>query len=107
MKEGEKHKKDFKPHMMYGDGKSKKAKTYKEHMSLKKKGWGHSKQAQKGGMMEGPSHNKGGIPIEVEGGEYVIKKSSVNNNTEAALDYINEYGKLPTVDARKRTKKGG
>lgn len=26
-----------------------------------------------GGKMDGPSHSKGGIPINVEGGEYVIK----------------------------------
>ena len=38
-----------------------------------------------GGKMDGPSHSKGGIPINVEGGEYVIKKSSVNKDTEAYL----------------------
>ena len=55
--------------------------------------------------MKGPSHKKGGIPIEVEGGEYIIKKSSVNNKTEAYLEYINAHGKLPTsIDARKRRK---
>ena len=98
-------KKDFKPHMMYGDGKSKKANTLKEHKSLEKKGWSHSKKAQKGGMMNGPSHDKGGIPIEVEGGEFVIKKNSVNKGTEPYLEYINKYGKLPpSNDARKRRK---
>ena len=56
---------------------------------------GHPMSRKKLGKMKGPSHQKGGIPIEVEGGEYVIKKSSVIGN-EAALDYINEYGKLPT-----------
>ena len=55
--------------------------------------------------MKGPSHQKGGIPIEVEGGEYVIKKSSVIGN-EAALDYINEYGKLPTNEKEKIMPKG-
>ena len=34
---------EFKKHMMYGDGKSKMANTYKEHLVLKKKGWGHKK----------------------------------------------------------------
>ena len=59
-----------------------------------------------GGKMNGPSHSKGGIPIEVEGGEYVIKKSSVNKGTEAYLEYINSYGKLPPgIDARNRRKK--
>ena len=63
------------------------------------------KNYQKGGRMNGPSHNRGGIPIEVEGGEYVIKKSSVNKQTEAYLDYINKHGKLPaSFDARKRRK---
>ena len=57
------------------------------------------------GKMKGPSHQKGGIPIEVEGGEYVIKKSSVIGN-EAALDYINEYGKLPTNEKEKIMPKG-
>ena len=112
MKEGGKAKKEYKPHMMYGDGKSKKANTYEEHSALKKKGWGHSKKAEKGGLLKGPSHDKGGIPIEVEGGEYIIKKESVNNNTESVLEYINENGKLPnekkynypTTDARNRSK---
>ena len=36
---------DFKPHMMYHGKKSKMAKTYEEHMALKKKGWGHTKTA--------------------------------------------------------------
>ena len=66
-----------------------------------------------GGKLNGPSHNKGGIPIEVEGGEYIIKKESVNNKTESVLEYINENGKLPnekeynypTTDARNRSKK--
>ena len=39
-----------------------------------------SKKKQ-GGKLNGPSHDKGGIPIEVEGGEYVIKKGSVNKET--------------------------
>tara|TARA_R100000781_G_scaffold886_4_gene1496 strand:+ start:1046 stop:1255 length:210 start_codon:yes stop_codon:yes gene_type:complete len=65
----------------------------------------YKKQYQKGGKMKGPSHSKGGIPIEVEGGEYIIKKSSVNNDTEAYLEYINTHGKLPnSIDARKRRK---
>ena len=35
--------KKYKEHMMYGDGKVKKAETNAEHLSLKKKGWGHDK----------------------------------------------------------------
>lgn len=62
-------------------------------------------KAEHGGKMNGPSHDKGGIPIEVEGGEYVIKKKSVNASTEPYLEYINQHGKLPSSnDARKRRK---
>ena len=69
------------------------------------------KKYVKGGKMNGPSHKKGGIDIEVEGGEYVIKKSSVNAETEPILEKINKTGKYrcgghvyPTSDARKRGK---
>ena len=38
-------KKDFKPHKMYcKDGSTHNAKTYKEHMALKKRGCGHTKK---------------------------------------------------------------
>ena len=33
--------KKFEPHMMYDDGKAKKAETNAEHLDLKNKGWGH------------------------------------------------------------------
>ena len=64
----------------------------------------------KGGKLNGKSHAKGGIPIEVEGGEYVIKKDSVNAETEPILEKINKTGKsiyrcggkIPVIDARKR-----
>ena len=70
------------------------------------------KKYVKGGRLKGPSHAKGGIPIEVEGGEYIIKKSSVNKETEPILEEINKTGKLtyrcggkvPHFDARKRRK---
>ena len=66
----------------------------------------------KGGKTNGPSHAKGGIPIEVEGGEYIIKKSSVNAETEPILEKINKTGKLTYrcggkiahFDSRKRRK---
>ena len=66
-----------------------------------------------GGKTNGPSHAEGGIDINVEGGEFIIKKDSVNPRTEALLNYINKNGKLPideydilpTNDARKRSKK--
>ena len=60
---------------------------------------------QKGGKMNGKPHSKGGIDINVEGGEYVIKKGSVNKDTEPYLNYINTHGKLPpSINARKRRK---
>ena len=71
------------------------------------------KKYVKGGTLQGPSHDKGGIPIEVEGGEFIVKKESVNPKTEAILKYINKNGKLPTdeydilptVNAKDRSKK--
>ena len=71
------------------------------------------KKYQKGGKLKGKSHVKGGIPIEVEGGEYIIKKDSVNASTEPILEKINKTGKfnyrcggkVPHYDARKRSKR--
>ena len=56
-----------------------------------------------GGALEGNSHAQGGIPIEAEGGEFIIKKDSVNPSTMAMLEYINEYGDIPMMDARDRS----
>ena len=71
------------------------------------------KKYVKGGKLNGPSHEKGGIPIEVEGGEYIIKKDSVNDKTLPILKEINKTGSYgcgghvyPTFDARKRSKGG-
>lgn len=82
-------------------------KASKMHKAQSERVLKHAKSMnmQKGGMLYGPSHSNGGIPIEAEGGEYIIKKESVNPQTEAALEYINKFGKLPTTDARKRGKK--
>ena len=56
-----------------------------------------------GGALEGNSHAEGGIPIEAEGGEFIIKKDSVNPSTMAMLEYINEHGDIPMMDARDRS----
>ena len=40
---------------------------------------------QAGGSLHGPSHAQGGIPIEAEGGEFIVKKDSVNPSTMAML----------------------
>ena len=55
-----------------------------------------------GGLLEGPSHKNGGIPvgntgIEVEGKEYVIRKSSTAQNIEL-LDYINKSQRKLSLD---------
>ena len=50
--------KKFEEHMMYGDGKSKKAETNAEHLKLKKKGWGHKKPS--GFKMNSPFAKKKG-----------------------------------------------
>ena len=71
------------------------------------------KKYVKGGKFKGPSHDDGGIDINVEGGEFIIKKDSVNAETQPILEKINKTGKLPkemhydfpVIDARKR--KGG
>jgi len=63
-----------------------------------------NKKFAKGGLMVGNSHSEGGIPMEVknsddvelEGGEYVIKKSSVNKIGVDNLHKINKTGKLPS-----------
>ena len=57
-----------------------------------------------GGMLNGASHDDGGIPIEAEGGEFIIKRDSVNAGTLDTLEYINRHGDLPLSDARNRSK---
>ena len=60
---------------------------------------------KKGGKLEGKPHSKGGIDIKVEGGEYMIKKKSVNSKTEPFLEYVNIHGTLPpSFNAKKRRK---
>ena len=40
---------------------------------------------KKGGKLNGKPHSKGGIPIKVEGGEYIIKKKSVNTSSSKRI----------------------
>ena len=65
---------------------------------------GYNMEEYEGGTLNGESHDNGGIPIEAEGGEYIIKKDSVNRSTLDMLEYINKHGDLPMSDARKRRK---
>ena len=59
---------------------------------------------QIGGYLDGNSHEQGGIPIEAEGGEFIIKRDSVIGSTLDMLEYINKHGDLPMSDARNRRK---
>ena len=65
---------------------------------------GSDRKFVNGGKLKGKSHAKGGIPIEAEGGEFIIKKDSVNRSTLDTLEYINKHGDLPVSDAKKRRK---
>ncbi len=63
---------------------------------------GYNMKEYEGGTLVGDSHEEGGIPIEAEGGEFIIRKDSVNQNTLDTLEYINKHGDLPLSDARNR-----
>ena len=64
-----------------------------------------SKRKQNGGYLKGKSHNDGGIPaivggstpVELEGGEYIIRKSSVDRLGKGVLEEINKKGRIPTM----------
>tara|TARA_R100000700_G_scaffold30521_1_gene37519 strand:- start:6068 stop:6481 length:414 start_codon:yes stop_codon:yes gene_type:complete len=64
-----------------------------------------NKKYVKGGKTIGPSHKNGGIDINVEGGEYIIRKDSVNNKTLPVLKEINKTGEIPKFDAGGRVTK--
>ena len=65
---------------------------------------GKYKKYPMGGMLNGAPHEEGGIPIEAEGGEFIITRDSVNAGTLDTLEYINKHGDLPLSDARNRSK---
>ena len=71
----------------------------------KKKGY------QQGGKMNGPSHEDGGIPIEVEGGEVIINKTKNNAAGKHEKDLLalnknpDDYTIIKTTDARSRRRK--
>ena len=80
---------------------SSKNKGKKEKSRLK----GSKREFVEGGTLNGPPHEQGGIPIEAEGGEFIIKRDSVNASTLDTLEYINQHGDLPLSDARNRRSK--
>ena len=57
-----------------------------------------------GGMLDGAPHEQGGVPIEAEGGEFIIKRDSVNAGTLDTLEYINKHGDVPMSNAKNRRK---
>ena len=72
------------------------------------------RKLNKGGYASGPSHQQGGIPgiikstgrpIEFEGGEYIIRKSSVDKYGAGAMARINQG--LANVSAVQSLKRGG
>ena len=64
-----------------------------------------TRKKQQGGYLKGPSHKEGGMaaiidgqePVELEGGEYIIKKSSVKKLGKKTLDQINKKGRIPDM----------
>jgi len=67
---------------------------------------GNRVKKMKPGKLTGPSHKKGGILLEAEGGEYIIKKSSVKKIGKAKLDKINKEGNIMAGTDRSNTKGG-
>ena len=71
------------------------------------------RKKQSGGVLRGPSHAHGGIPavisgnepVELEGGEYIIRKSSVDKYGEGTIARINQ-GLVDPAKLR-QLKKGG
>ena len=64
---------------------------------------GKYKKYPTGGMLNGAPHEEGGIPIEAEGGEFIIKNDSVNEETLPILEQINETGEFPMLNAMERS----
>ena len=54
------------------------------------------KQMRRGGRISGPTHGQGGVPLEAEGGEYVLNRRAVAAIGSATLDRIN-FDRYPAV----------
>tara|TARA_R110001592_G_scaffold79486_3_gene237541 strand:- start:449 stop:1993 length:1545 start_codon:yes stop_codon:yes gene_type:complete len=67
------------------------------------------KGGKAGGVLQGPSHDNGGIKVEMEGGEYVVNKESTKH-FEKELSKMNDIGnqlrdaKQPQLRSRKMKK---
>jgi hypothetical protein len=60
--------------------------------------------AKKLGFIQGKKHEQGGVPIEVEGGEYVIKSQAVKTYGVKMLDNINNMKFNPVINAGDKLK---
>lgn len=58
---------------------------------------------EKGGMVHGARHSAGGVPAELEGGEYVISRKGVNAMTLPMLEAINA-GMMPAINFANRAR---
>jgi hypothetical protein len=58
-------------------------------------------QMRRGGMLRGATHAQGGVPIEAEGGEYVLNRRAVAAIGGGVLDSLN-FGKYPAVGRGER-----
>ena len=66
--------------------------------NCRKSGGRAKKRYNQGGLLRGPSHERGGMPaiiggkepVELEGGEYIIRKSSVDKYGEGTIARINQ-----------------
>jgi hypothetical protein len=84
---------------------------------IKKMGVGMKNKKQKGGYLSGPKHKDGGMPaiiagkepVELEGGEYIVKASTVDAVGKENMDTFNKTGRLPQMkkggEIKKRLKK--
>ena len=69
---------------------------------------------QDGGVLKGPSHEDGGIPVkvagvsnaEMEGGEYIINKKSAAMHKDL-LDRINSAGRTSPIVGTRKFAQGG
>ena len=61
---------------------------------------GKYKKYPTGGMINGRSHEEGGVLLEAEGNEFITRNGSVNEETLPVLEYINETGELPPTYAQ-------
>ena len=73
----------------YVANKQKEAKNISEYISGLSN-TGRIAYAELGGMLYGPSHSQGGIPIEAEGGEFIVKKSAIDDNEVKTITGTNK-----------------